>query len=89
MFSERTTPISTMVPMAMAMPERATIFASTAKILMAMKHISTARGSSPEMSAALRKWATITRMTATVTRISSSRALSRVPRVSWMSPVRS
>ena len=46
MFSQRMMPMSTIVPMAMAMPDRATMLASTPKVFIAMKHISTASGSS-------------------------------------------
>ena len=37
-------PISTIVPIAIAMPDKATMFASTPKVFMAMKHINTASG---------------------------------------------
>ncbi len=88
-FSQITMPISTMVPMAMAIPERATMLASTPKSFMAMKHISTASGKSPEMRMELRRCATIKSTTMMVTRISSNNAAFNVPRVSWMSCVRS
>ncbi len=43
-FSERIIPKSTMVPMAMAIPDSATILASTPKYRMAIKTMSTAMG---------------------------------------------
>ena len=50
MFSTRITPMSTMVPMAMAMPDRATMLASIPNTFMATKTISTASGSRPATS---------------------------------------
>ena len=44
MFSVTIIPISTIVPMAMAMPESATTLASTPNVFMAIKLINTARG---------------------------------------------
>jgi hypothetical protein len=44
-FSVTMTPMSTMVPMAMAMPASATTFASTPNSFMRMKPMSTASGS--------------------------------------------
>ena len=84
-----TMPISTMVPMAMAMPERATILASTPKTFMAAKQASTASGNSPETSAAPRRFSTSTSTTITVTKTSSLRARSSVPKVSSIKPDRS
>ncbi len=75
-------PISTIVPIAMAMPERATMFASTPKSFIAMKHISTASGSTAEIKIELRRCMTITITTMIVTRISSTSAVLSVPRVS-------
>ena len=89
MLSQMMMPMSTMVPMAMAMPDRATILASTPKRFMAMKHIITAMGSSAEMRTELRRCMTSTRTTMTVTRICCHRASPRVSRVSWMRPERS
>ena len=82
MFSVTTIPISTMVPMAMAIPERATIFASTPNTFMAMKHMRTASGSNPEMSMELLRCMTMMRTTMMVTRISPARAELSVPSVS-------
>jgi hypothetical protein len=89
MFSVTMIPMSTIVPMAMAMPESATMLASTPNIFIAMNPISTAMGSIELTSNALRKCITITMTTMMVTRISSMSALLSVPSVSWMSPVRS
>ncbi len=88
-FSERMTPTSTMVPMAMAIPERATILASTPKSFMLIKTISTATGSNPDIRMEARRLNTITTITRMVTKISRVRASLRVPRVSWISSVRS
>ncbi len=88
-FSERITPTSTMVPIAMAIPERATILASTPKSFMEINTISTATGSNPEISTEARRLNTITIITRTVISISSVRASLRVPSVSWISSVRS
>ena len=74
--------MSTIVPMAMAMPDRATMLASTPNVFMAMKHISTASGSSALISNELRRCITITRITMIVTRISSISAVFSVPSVS-------
>ena len=89
MFSEITMPTSTMVPIAMAIPERATMLASTRKVFIATKVIPMARGSSPAISSELRRWRTRTATTTIVTRISSESAELSVPRVSRMRPVRS
>ncbi len=75
-------PMSTIVPMAMAMPDNATTFASTPENRMQMKEKRTARGSTPEINAALRRWSTIKMTTMMVTRICCRTAFSSVPRVS-------
>jgi len=49
MFSVRMTPTSTIVPIAMAMPDKATMFASTPKNFMLIKTISTATGNRLEI----------------------------------------
>ena len=82
MFSVRIIPISTIVPIAIAMPDNATMFASTPNVFMAMKHIKTASGSSALIRNELRRWTTITRITMIVTRISSNSAVFNVPSVS-------
>lgn len=51
--------------------------------------VSTASGSIEPMSALARRWNIMTMTTSSVTRISWTRASLRVPRVSWISPVRS
>ena len=81
-FSQMIMPISTIVPMAIAMPDSATIFASTPKVFIAIKHISTAKGSRPLMSTELLRCTTKTITTMIVTRISSVRAVFNVPKVS-------
>ena len=88
-FSMRITPTSTMVPMAMAMPESATMLASTPPVFMATKVMSTATGSRPATSRLPPRLRSITTITSTVMRISSRRASPRVSRVSWIRPVRS
>ncbi len=82
MFSQRIIPISTIVPIAIAMPDNATMFASTPNVFMAIKHINTASGSNALMRNELLKCSTITRITIMVTRISSERAVLSVPSVS-------
>ena len=82
MFSQTMIPISTIVPMAMAMPDSATMFASTPNSFIAMKHIRTASGSTAEIKIELRRCMTITITTMIVTRISSTSAVFSVPSVS-------
>ena len=82
MFSERMTPTSTMVPMAMAIPDKATILASTLKKNMAIKTMSTATGSKPAISKEALRLKTMTTMTKMVIKISKLRASFRVPKVS-------
>ena len=84
-----TMPISTIVPMAMAMPERATMLASMPKTFIAAKQASTASGNSPETNTAPRKFITSASTTITVTSTSSLRARSSVPSVSSIKPERS
>lgn len=81
-FSQMIIPISTIVPMAIAMPDSATIFASTPKVFIAIKHIRTAKGSRPLMRIELLRCTTKTMTTMIVTRISSVRAVFNVPKVS-------
>ena len=89
MFSQMTMPMSTMVPMAMAMPDRATMLASTPKTFMAIKHISTANGSMAPIRTLPRRLPTISTTTRTVMSTSFRRAAPSVPRVSRISPERS
>jgi len=89
MFSQMMMPMSTMVPMAMAMPESATMLASTLNCFIAMKHIRIATGSTAEISSELRKCRTITSTTITVTSTSSKSASLSVSSVSPISFVRS
>ena len=76
-----------MVPMAMAIPESATILASTPNIFMAMNTIKTATGSSPDISTEARRLKTIMMMTKMVISISKVSASLSVPKVSWISSV--
>ncbi len=89
MFSESITPTSTIVPIAMAIPESATMLASTLKNFMAINTIRTATGSNPEINADARRLNTIMIMTKIVINISSVRASLSVPKVSCISSVRS
>ncbi len=82
MFSHNMIPISTMVPIAIAIPDNATMFASTPNAFIAMKHIRTASGSNALIKIELRMCRTITKITMIVTRISSVSAVFRVPSVS-------
>ena len=82
MFSQTMMPMSTIVPMAMAMPDSATTLASTPKVFIAMKHIRTASGSNALIRNELRRCITITITTMIVTRISSTSAVFSVPSVS-------
>ena len=88
-FSVRTIPTSTTVPIAMAMPERATMLASTPKNFMAIKTMSTATGKRPEISTEARRLNTMMTMTKMVIRISKVKASLSVPKVSCISSVRS
>ena len=82
MFSHTTMPISTIVPMAMAMPDSATMLACTPNSFMPTKHNRTVRGSMPLTNALLRRCITITSTTMIVTSISSQMASLSVPNVS-------
>ncbi len=82
LFSQMTIPISTMVPMAMAIPERATMLASTPNSFMAIKQTRTASGSMELINMELLRFTTRTITTMMVTSISSVRAVSSVPSVS-------
>ena len=81
-FSDRITPTSTMVPIAIAIPERATIFASTPKSFMAIKTIKTATGNKPEIKMEARRLNTIMMITKMVINISNVNASLSVPNVS-------
>ena len=88
-FSQIITPISTMVPMAMAMPESATMLADTPKSFIAIKHMSTATGSNALMRIELLRCMTIISTTIMVMNISSVSASLSVPKVSYIRLVRS
>ena len=87
MFSDNITPTSTIVPIAIAIPESATIFASTPKSFMVIKTIKTATGNNPDISIEARRLKTITIMTKIVIRISKIKASLSVPNVSSISSV--
>ncbi len=89
MFSVNTMPTSTITPIAMAIPERATMLASTPNWRITIKVISTPTGSRLEIMIEARMFITSTNTTRILMSISCSRANSRVPRVSLISPVRS
>ncbi len=89
MFSLSTIPMSTIVPIAIAMPDSATTFASTRKSFMKMKVNSTAIGKSAEISTEERRCINMKSTTMIVTRISSPIAFLSVPSVSSISPARS
>ena len=84
-----TTPTSTITPMAMAIPDSATMLASTPVSFMMMKEASTASGSMVAMTTEARRLST--RMSTTMIQMSTSSVseLSNVPMVSLMSWVRS
>jgi len=82
-------PVSTMVPMAMAMPPRERMLASTRRIFMKMKVNNTPAGRIRLMITLPRMLMIRKRITIEVTRISSRRAVFRVPMVSWIRVVRS
>ena len=54
-FSESMTPTSTIVPIAIAIPDRATMFASTPKNFIAIKTINTATGNKQEINIEARR----------------------------------
>ena len=82
MFSERITPTSTIVPIAIAIPDNATIFASTPKSFIAINTIKTATGNRPEINTEARKLNTIIIITKMVINISNVKASLSVPKVS-------
>ena len=81
-FSDSITPTSTIVPIAIAIPDNATIFASTPKSFIAINTIRTATGNSPEISTEARRLNTIIIITKMVINISSVKASLSVPNVS-------
>jgi len=89
MFSVSTTPISTIVPMAMAIPESATILASTPNNFILINTSSTATGNKLEIKSEALMLNTMTTTTKMVIRISRVRASCSVARVSLMSSLRS
>ena len=76
------TPTSTMVPIAMAIPESATMLASTLKSFIVMNTIRMATGNNPEIRMEARRLNTITIITSMVIRISSVSASFNVNNVS-------
>ncbi len=87
MFSTSTMAMSTIVPIAMAIPDKATILAVTSMYFMAMKVMSTAMGRTPDIRAEALRFITIISTTMIVIRICSDKASSSVPIVSWISSV--
>ena len=85
--SVKTIPISTIVPTAMAIPDSATILASTSKYRIAIKHIKTATGSDPATNNDDLKLSNIRITTIIVIRISKPNASSKVPKVSLIKSV--
>ena len=81
-FSETIIPISTMVPMAMAIPDRATILASTPKSFIPTKTIRTVKGSRLVIRKEDFRCINMTKITMMVIKISSRSACFRVPNVS-------
>ncbi len=82
MFSVKTTPTSTITPMAIAIPDKATMLASTPKLRITMKVISTPMGSKLDIRNEALRFITRIITTIILMRISSDRASSSVPRVS-------
>ena len=83
------TPTSTIVPIAIAIPESATILASMLNSFMATKTIKTATGNNPEIKMEALKLKTIIIITKMVINISNVNASLRVSKVSTISSVRS
>jgi hypothetical protein len=81
-FSEMMIPMSTMVPMAMAIPASATTLASTPNTFMPMNVRSTASGSMALTTSDVRRCMSMMMTTMIVTRICWSRASFSVPSVS-------
>ena len=88
-FSVNTIPISTIVPMAIAIPESATIFASTPNQRIPKNAKRTAIGRRSAIKIAERKCITIIKTTMIVIKISSISALESVSSVSPIRVVRS
>jgi hypothetical protein len=82
MFSQIIMPISTIVPIAIAIPDSATMLASMPKVFIAMKHIRIARGRSAPIRIELFRCRTRTITTMTVTRTSSVSAVLSVSNTS-------
>ncbi len=88
-FSVKTTPTSTITPIAIAIPERATIFASTPKRRITINVIKTPIGKRLDIKNDARRFITKSKTTIMLIRISSVNASSSVPSVSLIKPVRS
>ena len=89
MFSVNTMPMSTIVPIAIAIPPSAMMFASTPVSFIATSASSTPRGSTALITSELRMLRSITRTTSTVIRISWKSAVDSVSMVSCTSCERS
>ena len=82
-------PMSTITPMAMAIPDNATIFASIPKKRIKINVIKTPKGNNPATITEALMFRTSTIITMMLIRISCERAYSSVPIVSFINPVRS
>ena len=87
--STNTTPTSTITPMAIAIPDSATIFASIPVYRISINVANTAIGSILAITTDARKLSTNTMMTIIQINISCERLVSNVPMVSFINPVRS
>ena len=88
-FSESMTPTSTIVPIAIAIPDNATILASTLKSFIAINTIKTATGNKLEIKIEALKLKTIIKITKMVIKISKINASLSVPNVSFINSDRS
>ena len=86
-FSTSTMPISTITPIAIAIPDKATMFASTPLNLIRMNVIRTPIGSSPATISDALRFITRIIMTMMLIRISCDNADPRVPMVSFIKAV--
>ena len=86
-FSDRMTPTSTIVPMAIAIPDNATILASIPNAFMAINTINTASGNNPEIKIEALRLNTIMMITSMVIKISRASASFKVPKVSLIKSV--
>lgn len=85
-FSTKTTPISIIIPIAIAIPDRATMFASILRYRIRIKVESTAIGKILEIIIEALRLNINTITTIMLMRISKVRAVSSVPMVSFINP---